>query len=110
MEESGVEYLDLCSHLRDVGFDTTDGLHYQKGTFLEIWNEINTYLASRPAGWREGEAPAAKTANTAEAQAGEAAALDTDTGAYSGRLCLQPTDAEAATAVQDITTAQAGGA
>lgn len=44
LSNSGLEYLDLCNHLRSIGFDTVDGLHYRKETYKEIWNEINWYL------------------------------------------------------------------
>ena len=45
LEESGLEYFDMCSHLREVGFDTVDGLHYNRDTNIEIWNELNNYIA-----------------------------------------------------------------
>lgn len=91
MAESGLEYLDLCGHLRETGFGTTDGLHYQKGTSLEIWNEINTYLASRPAGGGTAStdvAPEEAASAGRGAQEGEDAADSSK--AYSGWLCLQP--------------------
>ena len=86
MSESGLEYLNLCGHLREIGFNTTDGLHYQKDTNLEIWNEINTSLAS---GWgKEGEGHAADTALPAE---GAGQPVKTE---YSGWLCKQPEEAD----------------
>ena len=44
MSESDLEYLDLNSHLKEVGYDTSDGVHYMKNSSIEIWNEINAYL------------------------------------------------------------------
>lgn len=44
MSESDLEYLDLNSHLKEVGYDTSDGIHYMKNSSIEIWNEINAYL------------------------------------------------------------------
>lgn len=44
IRESGLEYFDMCSHLREVGFDTVDGLHYDRYTNYEIWNELNNYI------------------------------------------------------------------
>lgn len=44
LAESGVDYLDLNSHLREVGFLTVDGLHYRKATYVEIWNAVNHYI------------------------------------------------------------------
>lgn len=46
MSESGLEYLDLNSHLKEVGYDTSDGVHYMKNSSIEIWNEINAYLSA----------------------------------------------------------------
>lgn len=45
LSNSDLEYVDLCNHLRQVGFETVDGVHYDKATYTEIWNEINWYLA-----------------------------------------------------------------
>lgn len=45
LSNSDLEYVDLCNHLRQVGFETVDGVHYNKATYTEIWNEINWYLA-----------------------------------------------------------------
>lgn len=44
LKECGVEYFDMCSHLREVGYSTRDGLHYDRRTNIEIWNELNHYL------------------------------------------------------------------
>lgn len=46
IKDSGLEYFDMCSHLREVGYSTRDGLHYDKRTNIEIWNELNHYLKS----------------------------------------------------------------
>jgi len=93
MSESGLEYLDLCGHLREAGFDTTDGLHYQKNTNLEIWNEINTYLAS---GW--GTKETGDGADRKNDVAGTAVPADeTEQAAkaeYNGWLCKQPEETE----------------
>jgi len=47
IKDSGLEYVDTCSHLREVGFSTTDGLHYMEDTYLDIWSEINNYILSK---------------------------------------------------------------
>ncbi|MCM1237697.1 MAG: hypothetical protein NC489_47140, partial [Ruminococcus flavefaciens] len=114
MEASGLEYLDLCSHLREAGFDTTDGLHYQKSTSREIWNEINTYLANRQTGWREAAAAeAAKKKAEMEAAGQDAQAIEAaikESQMYSGWLCMKPSADAAEDASQEAPGAQAGSA
>lgn len=80
MKESGLEYLDLCAHLRKQGFKTVDGLHYNKNTYTEIWNEINAYLAAYPDG-----RPADTGTGTAQAD---------EKPEYDGWYCLQTAGSE----------------
>lgn len=80
IKESGLEYLDLCAHLRKQGFKTTDGLHYNKNTYIEIWNEINAYLAAYPDG-----RPADTCTDTTQAAAQPE---------YNGWYCLQASSSE----------------
>lgn len=44
LKSSELEYLDTYNHLKEIGFETVDGIHYNKNTCIEIWNEINWYL------------------------------------------------------------------
>ena len=37
---SDIKYIDSNSHLKSVGFKTTDGLHYTNETYQEIYNYI----------------------------------------------------------------------
>ena len=80
MKASGLEYLDLCAHLRKQGFKTVDGLHYNKNTYIEIWNEVNAYLTAYPDG-----RPADTSTGTAQA---------VDKPEYNSWYCLQAAGAE----------------
>lgn len=88
LAESGLDYFDMNSHLWEVGFLTVDGLHYRKGTYLEIWNELNHYIqAERARG--EAEVQAADTGDAAEdAEPADAVRAWTD-GVYTGWLCME---------------------
>lgn len=50
LKSSGLTYIDTNSVLKSDGFETSDGLHYKKDTYIKIWNEINKGLASSSGG------------------------------------------------------------
>ena len=41
---SGIKYIDAYTHLKNSGFNTTDGLHYDKSTSEKIYNYIKSNL------------------------------------------------------------------
>lgn len=64
------------------------GLHYHKGTYLEIWNEMNHYIQAERAR-EEAEVQAAGTGDAAvAAEPADAASAWTD-GVYTGWLCME---------------------
>lgn len=88
LADSGLDYLDMNSHLKDVGYLTVDGLHYRKDTYLEIWNELNHYIQAE----RDREEAEVQAADIGDA-AGAAGPVDavsawTD-GVYTGWLCIE---------------------
>lgn len=50
LKGSGLTYIDTNSVLKSDGFETSDGLHYKKDTYIKIWNEINKGLVSNSGG------------------------------------------------------------
>ena len=84
LADSGLDYLDMNSHLKDVGYLTVDGLHYHKSTYLEIWNEMNHYIQAERAR-KEAEVLAA---GTGAAEPADAVSAWTD-GVYTGWLCME---------------------
>lgn len=88
---SGLDYFDMNSHLREVGFLTVDGLHYRRDTCVEIWNELNHYIQAE----RDREAAAqAGTGNTSGEDVGSAWTAD---GMYTGWLCGEDQEAAVST-------------
>lgn len=96
LADSGLDYLDMNSHLKDVGYLTVDGLHYHKSTYLEIWNEINHYIQAERTR-EEAETQAAGTGDAAvAAKPADAVSAWTD-GVYTGWLCMEGQGGAAAT-------------
>lgn len=42
--DKNVLYIDSNSHLKEDGFDTTDGIHYTRDTYKKIYNYINEVI------------------------------------------------------------------
>lgn len=88
LADSGLDYLDMNGHLKEVGFQAADGLHYNKNTYLEIWNEMNHYIQAERAR-EEAEAQTAGAGDAAvAAEPADAASAWTD-GVYTGWLCME---------------------
>ena len=69
MSTSGFEYIDTCGMLRTSGFETVDGVHYNKNTYLKIWNEINDYLVKNTSSTNKPSGES--TSNTGSKPSGE---------------------------------------
>lgn len=82
LADSGLDYLDLNSHLKEVGFLTVDGLHYRKSTCVEIWNEVNHYIQAE----RDRDAEAAREAGCGMPEDSGTCSSWTD-GSYTGWFC-----------------------
>lgn len=65
LKSSGLTYIDTNSVLKSDGFETSDGLHYKKDTYIKIWNEINKGLASSSGGLSSSTRTPSKKINTA---------------------------------------------